>query len=65
MILMSKIERTIEFVKEFVKELATNFGAKNKDDLSFYIFQNNTKEDALRAYPKSPAALNVIHAHAK
>lgn len=40
---MSKIERIIEFVKE----LATNFGAKNGDLVSSYIFRNNTKEDAL------------------
>ncbi|RPJ78503.1 MAG: AAA family ATPase [Alphaproteobacteria bacterium] len=40
---MSKIERTIEFVKE----LAENFGAKNEDVLNDYIFRNNTKEDAL------------------
>lgn len=40
---MSKIERTIEFVKE----LAANFGAKNGDLVSDYTFRNNTKEDAL------------------
>ena len=40
---MSKIERTIEFVKE----LAENFGAKNEDILNDYIFRNNTKDDAL------------------
>jgi 5-methylcytosine-specific restriction protein B len=40
---MSKIERTIEFVKE----LAANFGAKNGDLVSSYIFRNNTKEEAL------------------
>jgi 5-methylcytosine-specific restriction protein B len=40
---MSKIERTIEFVKG----LAANFGAKNGDLVSSYIFRNNTKEDAL------------------
>jgi hypothetical protein len=26
---------------------------------------NSKDVDALRAYPKSPAALNVIHVHAK
>jgi 5-methylcytosine-specific restriction protein B len=40
---MSKIERTIELVKE----LAENFGAKNKDIPNAYTFRNNTKEDAL------------------
>lgn len=40
---MSKIERTIEFVKE----LAANFGAKNGDLVGDYIFRNNTKQDAL------------------
>jgi 5-methylcytosine-specific restriction protein B len=40
---MSKIERTIEFVKG----LAANFGAKNGDLVSSYVFRNNTKEDAL------------------
>ncbi|MDR7664747.1 AAA family ATPase [Methanosarcina sp. Z-7115] len=40
---MSKIERTIEYVKE----LAENFGAKNEDILNDYIFRNNTKDDAL------------------
>lgn len=43
MVQMSKIERTIEFVKE----LAESFGAKNEDVLNDYIFRNNTKEDAL------------------
>lgn len=33
---------------EFVKKLAENFGAKNEDILSDYIFRNNTKEDALK-----------------
>lgn len=41
---MSKIERTIEFVKE----LAANFGAKNGDLVSSYVFRSNTKEDALK-----------------
>jgi 5-methylcytosine-specific restriction protein B len=40
---MSKIERTIEFVKE----LAADFGAKNGDLVGSYVFRNNTKEDAL------------------
>jgi 5-methylcytosine-specific restriction protein B len=40
---MSKIERTIEFVKE----LAADFGAKNGNLVGSYVFRNNTKEDAL------------------
>jgi 5-methylcytosine-specific restriction enzyme B len=42
MVNMSKIDRCIEFVKE----LAENFGAKNENILSNYIFRNYTKEEA-------------------
>jgi hypothetical protein len=39
MVYMSKIEKTIEFVKELVG----SFGAKNEGLFNDYIFRNNTK----------------------